>query len=81
MPKDELYDTQFELGESRVTSMPCALINDIALYFNDGAPLYISVVWTLKSVLTRYGMTPYCTNFGKSFHYTTGFLCIDGTII
>ena len=46
-----------------------------------GALLYISVVWTPKSVLTRYGTTPYCINFGKSFHYTTGFLCIDGTII
>ena len=25
-----------------------------------GALLYISVVWTPKSVLTRYGTTPYC---------------------
>ena len=42
MPKDELYDTQFGFRESRGTSMPCVLINDIASYFNDrGSPLYI----------------------------------------
>ena len=44
MPKDELYDTQFGFRESRGTSMPCVLTNDIASYFNDrGTPLYISV--------------------------------------
>ena len=42
MPKDELYDTQFRFRESRGTSMPCVLINDIASYFNDrGSLLYI----------------------------------------
>ena len=43
MPKDEFYDTQFGFRESRDTSMPCVLINDIASYFNDrgSSNLYI----------------------------------------
>ena len=79
MPKDELYNTHFGFRESRGTSMPCVLINDIASYFNDrGSPLYIC---SLDAEKCLDSIWPYCINLGKSSHYTTGFLCIDGTII
>ena len=59
----------------------CLVFLSMTLRRMTGAPLYICILDVEKCFLTRYGTTPYRINFGKSFHYTTGSLCIDGTII